>query len=357
VVPEGQKPARARPKARSKQPAGLVFVNITKPEDTRNADYRTKVARTAMINRPRPDNNDSKTRLSVSSTGSRSSSTQRHRKVSSISPTAREDQGPSTTGATASISPPLQYTGAGFASPPELSYGTGSPESTGISPPTLVHYDSNGSDVSFQYGQPANDSYFDVCDSLAMVNGGYTSFEQYDTSPPLDMPMDRGNTSYLTGAPTIPTPETAVAIPNRRNRPIRNNEQPQSTQAVKAVNRRNNRRNNNNGSYAGAEGSNGSSWNLIGNISMNSIGGMVDPFDVLPMKANAHTQELLYQYVGAHLMSPQLGGKGSPVHQRLTDSRRRLWWPMVMRSKAAMCALSTCYLFHLSSSISVMADE
>ena len=294
-----------------------------------------------MINRPRPDNNDSKTRLSVSSTGSRSSSTQRHRKVASISSATKDDQVTSTIGATSSTSPPLQYTGAGFTSPPELSYGTGSPESLGISPPSLVHYDSNGSDVSFQYGQQANDSYFEVYDSSTMVNNGFTGFEQYDTSPPLDMATDYGSTSWSTDATTIPPQETAVAIPNRRNRPMRNNEQKQSTQVVRAVNRRNNRRNNNNGSYGGAEGSNGSSWNLMGDISINSVGGMVDPFDVLPMKANAHTQELLYQYVGAHLMSPQLGGRGSPVHQRLTDSRRRLWWPMVMRSKAAMCALST----------------
>jgi len=133
---------------------------------------------------------------------------------------------------------------------------------------------------------------------------------------------------------------------------MRNNEQPQSTQVVRAVNRRNNRRNNN-GSYGGVEGSNGSSWNLMGDISINSIGGMVDPFDVLPMKANAHTQELLYQYVGAHLMSPQLGGRGSPVHQRLTDSRRRLWWPMVMRSKAAMCALSTSWVLSVQSMMGI----
>lgn len=68
--------------------------------------------------------------------------------------------------------------------------------------------------------------------------------------------------------------------------------------------------------------------------------GATDPFDCLPIKADAHTHELVYMYLHAQLASKVVAQPGSLVLQRLKQSRDAIWWPLTRGSKAALSALS-----------------
>lgn len=64
-----------------------------------------------------------------------------------------------------------------------------------------------------------------------------------------------------------------------------------------------------------------------------------DPFSCLPIKANAHTHELLYQYMNARLISSDLANGSPGTFERMKKMRHTVWGPLTMKSKAALSAL------------------
>lgn len=312
-----------------------------------------------MINRPRYDNTDTKTAAPASSSSSSSkasvprlsSSSQKPRTTSTTSSNGRKSQVTSPDEiASTTTSPPVTNNLYGFGSPPELAHSVASPDSTDTSPPALTHYNSNGSTSSAGYGQPADVSYFNGYD-ISQVNSNGTAngyptndyYDNFDTSPPITSPHTQtGDFTIVEDLGDVvldPNPVSKTAQKGKKT--SRDDGTQANNQLVRAAKKTSRRLNNINA----ADVSQALPASVINYIMGNptatgAMGGIMDPFDALPVKANAHTQELLYQYVNAYLMSPQLGARGSPVHKRLTDSRQKLWWPMIMRSKAALCALS-----------------
>lgn len=72
-------------------------------------------------------------------------------------------------------------------------------------------------------------------------------------------------------------------------------------------------------------------------------GSEADPFACLPIKANNHTHELLYQYMNARLIS-SVYAQGSPeTFERIKTMRHQVWGPLTMQSKASLSALG---MFH-----------
>lgn len=64
-----------------------------------------------------------------------------------------------------------------------------------------------------------------------------------------------------------------------------------------------------------------------------------DPFSCLPIRANAHTHELLYQYMNARLISSVYANGSPETFDRLKKMRHTVWGPLTMKSKAALSAL------------------
>lgn len=67
-----------------------------------------------------------------------------------------------------------------------------------------------------------------------------------------------------------------------------------------------------------------------------------DPFDVLPVQADAHAHELLRLYLNAQLLSPswnQLQDGQGEFKRSLVESRKSVWFPLVRDSTAAFAAL------------------
>lgn len=358
---------------KAKQPAGLVFVNIGHPDETKTSEFREKVARTAMINRPREaapattTKAPSKpTKAAASKAGAASSSSSATKATTSsrpIPPPRHASSTPSITSlgghqnsltspdevvATTAASP--QY---GFAyqqaSPPALEYAIASPESADLSPPSLFQYNSHDSNNNFASNpQHADNSYFRNYDlANTNANGSATQYAMNGyTSPPIvtSPPSDDSNSYSATHKSTsIDSSTSSRSIAKiRKEKRSESNSTNNNTQGLQVARKKAFKQKHNpsvTGMISGIPDFVVRDWNNDTNPTR-SVGAILDPFDALPVKANAHTQELLYQYVNAYLMSPQLGERGSPIHTRLTLSRQKLWWPMVMRSKAALCALS-----------------
>lgn len=72
---------------------------------------------------------------------------------------------------------------------------------------------------------------------------------------------------------------------------------------------------------------------------LSASGSQADPFSCLPIKANAHTHELLYQYMNARLISGVLANGSPEIFNRIKKMRHTVWGPLTMKSKAALNAL------------------
>jgi len=233
-------------------------------------------------------------------------------------------------------------------SPPALEYAIASPESAELSPPGLYQFNSNDSNNSFASNpQHADNSYFRNYD-LANINanGSATQYAMNGyTSPPIvtSPPSDDGNSYSATHkSSSVDSSTSSKSIAKIRKDKRSESSGTHNAQGLQVTRKKAFKQKHNpsvTGMISGIPDFVVRDWNNDTNLTR-SVGAILDPFDALPVKANAHTQELLYQYVNAYLMSPQLGERGSPIHTRLTLSRQKLWWPMVMRSKAALCALS-----------------
>lgn len=64
-----------------------------------------------------------------------------------------------------------------------------------------------------------------------------------------------------------------------------------------------------------------------------------DPFNALPIKANAHTHELLYQYMNARLISSVYANGSPDTFERIKKMRHTVWGPLTWKSKASLNAL------------------
>ena len=68
-----------------------------------------------------------------------------------------------------------------------------------------------------------------------------------------------------------------------------------------------------------------------------------DPFDVLPVKTDAHAHELLRLYLNASLLSPTwtaVEEDATEFQSSLASLRKTFWFPLVRNSTAALAALS-----------------
>lgn len=342
------------------------FMNITNPEQTKNPAFRTKVARQAMINRPdgappktkasaKTKSTTAKARPTSSSSNGTAATTRpttsssttllpQHRTSTSSTSTQGHKNSLTSLGDMISVVTAPQYACSyQQESPPALEFAIASPESAGLSPPVLGLSQCNSNETDHTYvsfpQQAAEVSYFDGYNiNTINLNEATAQYGMYSTSPPiLTSPTEDGEQTYSASlkSTSIDSTTSSKSTAKRRTVTRSGSNETDNTKQVRSLQKKTFRRKHNPEVTTMMSGI----PDYVVNPSR-SVGAFLDPFDALPVKSNAHTQELLYQYVNAYLMSPQLGERGSPIHTRLTLSRQKLWWPMVMRSKAALCALS-----------------
>lgn len=70
-----------------------------------------------------------------------------------------------------------------------------------------------------------------------------------------------------------------------------------------------------------------------------------DPFNALPIRASPRTDELLYQYMNARLISSVYASGSSDTLERIKKMRKSVWGPLVSQSKTCLSALGTSLLY------------
>lgn len=287
----------------SRQRPQLVFMNYTDPAaDGKKAENRKVIARYAMLNRPRGSSQTSETISPPSTTAS--------------SPPPRSTMSSSCTATIGDLQE--HYGGVVGMNGYNIGYGSVSPpdtwSTTDGSPPYLEFTD-------LQPGQIPPGFPVDYFDTILMGDvAGLPDAIDINNSLAQDLATSQFGTQFqfpsdplpILGPPEPPNPDTSQDN-KRKERKKKNAKESKSQALAKGRKQKEN---------------------------LQIIGAAVDPFEVLPIKADAHTHELVYLYLHAQLVSKVFAKPGSQVLDRLKRSRDAVWWPLTRNSKAALAALS-----------------